>query len=323
MVEDNKIDPEPKEKLDLLKRGEIRTMAKDVSQARESEAQKEREKISSLETEEKKSAVVSEQPAEQKEEITLIPKPPKRSQSFPKIIIRIAFIFVFLLIIGFICWFFLLRKPVINEKLLEETPPVEEIIIPEEKPEVIIPTSLIEADATETIDVKSTQEIKEKVLQTIQKDFNAEEKLVRIVIKDVEQNKILGLKEFFETFEVTVPSDLIGKLDNDFTLFIYTDKGINQLGFIATIKELGNFYTTVRAWESTIENDTEKFFASIGKTGPAPISYFKTAYYKGHYFRYMSFSDQGFGICWAAINDRFVFTSSGESIFQVIEKPLY
>lgn len=322
-IKNTLIQPELKEKLDLLKRAEIRTMVKDISQAREIEAQKERERISSLETEEKKPVSGPQQPIEQ-EEITLIPKPPRRSSSLPRIISRIAFISAFLLIIGLVGWFFLFKKPASNEKIPEENLPAEEeTVVPEEKPEVIIPAALLETDATETINVKSTQEIKEKVLQTVQNDFNVEGKLVRIIIEDTEQNKILGLKEFFEAFEIVVPADLIGKLDNDFTLFVYTDKGINRLGFIAAIKDLNNFYTTVRSWESTIEKDTEKFFADVGKTGPAPISYFKTAYYKGHYFRYISFSDKDLGICWAAINNRFVFTSSGESIFRVIEKPLY
>jgi len=90
MTEEEKFIPKPaipereKEKLEFLKRAEIKTMAKDIADLREAEAQAEREKISGLKIEEK--GIPISPPAEKKEKTTfetLIPKVPfKKTSSF-------------------------------------------------------------------------------------------------------------------------------------------------------------------------------------------------------------------------------------------------
>ena len=81
---------EEKEKLEFLKREEIRTMQKDIAKLREIEAQKERERIAILKTEEKIQAPSLEKVPEKKEEVPvgLIQKISKKPSSFQKILIR-------------------------------------------------------------------------------------------------------------------------------------------------------------------------------------------------------------------------------------------
>ncbi|MDO8435846.1 MAG: hypothetical protein Q7S82_00470, partial [bacterium] len=94
----------------------------------------------------------------------------------------------------------------------------------------------------------------------------------------------------------------------------------NRLGFIAKIEIKEGLPEMLTAWEKTAEKDTEGLFSVLGKEKPAVFPYFKTAHYKGNVFRYISFSPANFGLCWAIINDRFLFTSSGENMFQLINE---
>ena len=95
------------EKLEFLKREEIRTMQKDIARLREIEAQKERERIAALKIEEKTKKEKETVPEAAKEEIrkgeleTLIPKLPPKPSSFQKILVRAVVIMALFLVIGF------------------------------------------------------------------------------------------------------------------------------------------------------------------------------------------------------------------------------
>lgn len=314
------------EKKEFLKREEIITLKKDIIKLRELEAQEEREKIASLKPVEeiRKRDGKEELKSEKEIPVTLIPKIlPKRPSSFQKILVRVGMLLtVFLIIGGFFYWFLVIRK--VEGPKEETTPPGEETIIPAatttvEVPEIIIPPSLIAVDATETIEILSLAEATASLGDVLTKNLG-ENAFTRVLIKNTEQNKILGLKDFFEVFEITVPQDFLDKLNDDFTLFLYSSKNINRLGFAAEIKEIEGFAALTKNWETTMEKDTEKLFAVLGKTGPAAYPYFKTANYKGRAFRYVSFPPTNFGICWSTINNYFFLTSSGESMIKLIEK---
>jgi hypothetical protein len=314
------------EKKEFLKREEIVTLRKDAAKLRELEAQKEREKIASLKPEEeiREIKVKEELKTEKEIPVTLIPKIlPKKPSSFQKILVRAGMVLTVLLIIGgFFYWFFAIKK--VEGPKEEITSPGEETTTTTatttpEVPEIIIPFSLITADATETIEIMSLAEATTSLSNTLTKNLG-ENTFTRVLIKNTEQNKILGLKEFFEAFEIASPQGFLDKLNNDFTLFLYSGKNLNRLGFVAEIKELEGFATSTKAWESTMEKDTEKLFAVLGKTSTATYSYFKTASYKGKTFRYISFPPTNFGICWSTINNYFLLTSSGESMIKLIEK---
>jgi len=127
------------EKKDLLSRVEIRTMAKDVSKLREAEAEKEKERIDNLKTEQKISKpTIGSQPSpvsEIKKEIDkkpeetgkLMPKPFKRPSAFQKIAIRVVAVLFLILTIAFFYWFLnvkLNQKPAITPIEQEITEPV-------------------------------------------------------------------------------------------------------------------------------------------------------------------------------------------------------
>lgn len=341
---------EKEEKLEFLQREEIRTMQKDIVKLREIEAQKERERIASLTPKEKivpppeKPAFVPSEvkiPEPKKEEVphllpqekapplppkeespkveeetlvTFIPKPPKKLSPFRKILIRGVFLLILFFVLTFFYWFFYIKggksfskKQVEEEK---ETGETQEIIIPS--------PSLITQSSTETLEIKNAEELAQSLSQILSRSFNDKE-FTRLLIKDSVQNKFWGLKEFFEQFEIKTPENFYDKLNNDFTLFVYSDKGVNRLGFVAEIKEEG-LAESMNLWEKTMEKDSDKLFSlALGKEEPALVSYFRNESYQGVNFRYQTFSKQDFGICYSIFDDYFILTTSFESIKKTID----
>ncbi|MDD2696811.1 MAG: glycoside hydrolase family 3 N-terminal domain-containing protein, partial [Candidatus Pacebacteria bacterium] len=105
---------------------------------------------------------------------------------------------------------------------------------------------------------------------------------------------------------------------DDFTLLIFPGQK-NNLGFVAKVTETQNLLSSLVSWETTMENDTDKLFAILGKEGPALSSSFKTSFYQGVGFRYLTISREDFGICYAWFDDYFVLTSSFDSMKKTID----
>jgi beta-N-acetylhexosaminidase len=306
-------------KLEFLKREEIRTMQKDIARLRESEARKERERIAELKIEERKKFLeelpTKEKPSpeipkpeiKKKAEVTLIPKLPKRPSPLTKVLVRIAIIVILFLILGFFYWFFGARKA---EVPLEEViPPREEIKEGkiEEIPEVFIPPPLIAVATTTVLEISSLEELPSLFSQLLARSFDSKG-IIRVLIKDIQKNRILDLKDFFQAFEIKTPENLYPKLDLDFTLFIYPQEEGNRLGFLAKTKE--DISKSLIAWESTMEKDTENLFAALGKEKPPLSARFKTSFYQGTGFRFLTISRADFGICYAWYDNYWIFTSS-------------
>jgi len=317
--------------LEFLKREEIVTMQKDVARLRETEAQKEKERIAQIapgeQIKDKKEGAVTLPTkkegilAEKGKIETLIPKFPRKPSPFQKVLVRIIVVSVLFLFVGFFYWFFGVRKA---EKPPEEritpkeeiTPPKEEII---EEPEIIIPLSLISVNATETLEVSISEEASTSLSQFLGKK-SAADTFTRILIKDSKENKILGLKEFFEVFKIRTPENFYQKTEEDFTLFVYSQEEGERIGFITKIKEESGLEELLKSWEPTMETDFGNLFAIMNKQGRALFPYFKNASYRGISFRYQTFSIPHFGICYSISNQYFIFTSSGKSIMKIIEQ---
>ncbi len=230
-------------------------------------------------------------------------KPSFAQKLWIRIVLTLLLVAVIAGIATFWYWYLVVREAPL-------TPPVTQ-------EEVVIPPALISTERTQTLEISSSIEIPLLLSQIIKEDLG-ENQLTRILIKNTEENKILGLKEFFESFAVTSPQDFYEKTENNFTLFIYSSQGENRLGFIVETKE--ELLSLLKDWETTMEADFEDLFLVLGKTGPAPISEFKEAGYEDEVFRYLSFPSENFGVCWALVDNYFILTSSGESILRTIDK---
>jgi hypothetical protein len=318
------------EKLEFLKREEIRTMQKDIAALREIEAQKERERVAEIKTEEKIQLPSKVGPEEAlPAEAALIPKPPRRPHPLRKALIRMALSLLLVFLIGFFYWFFV-HKEKLSEELPspEKMPPAEEQILPEEEipseetvqaPEIPVSLSLIAVNSTSTREISGKEEVPNILEQLIQEELEIDS-FVRVVIKNIQENKILGLADFFEALSIASPEGISQKLENDFTLFIYTQPEGKRIGFVTKIKEGGGLENLLSSWEATMATDFGNLLKIMEGAGVPAFPSFRTATHLGTSFRYQDFSIPHFGLCYSILDQYFVFTSSGESIIKVIEQ---
>jgi hypothetical protein len=317
--------PTPKEeKLEFLKREEIRTMQKDIARLREIEAQKERERISALKLEgtkkEEGEIAPPETPAppeEKKAGETLIPKPlSKKPSPFKKILVRGVIVLLLLLIFSFFFWFFGVKKPGGEEVV----PPAEEEIIPPEeeiieKPEISVPPSLISVTETKNLEISQNEEIPGAIYQLMGEELPLGT-FLRTVIKNTSENRLSSLKDLSQAFQIEAPEEIFQKLEPDYTLTLYSQEQGKRVAFVTKIKEKEGLPELLKAWEAELEEG----ISISGQKIPASVPYFKAASYQGVTFRYQTFSKDDLGICYSIFNDYFILTSSGESVLKVIDK---
>jgi len=320
------------EKKELLRREEIKTMSKDISQLREIEAQKEKERLMALEAQKEQQRASSPPPFLPTEETlkkfeTEQPKsfapeiPEEISSSNKNVWVKIGIIAVVLLVIGgAVYWFLTMREqPAPDEtEQLPVTTTTEEVV--EQREEPVIPLSLFEMQSLQTLTAASIEDVPLILSQFLATD-STNTGFIRILIKDVTNNRYLGLAEFFSVFNVNTPTGLLDKLNDEFTLFAYSSNGNNRLGLAAAIEDNENLYILGKSWEPTMESDTEELFASLNEEKTKSPTSFKQTYYKKYPFRYASFSGNQFGICWSAYN-YFIWTTSGESMIRTIDSLL-
>jgi len=320
------------EKKELLRREEIKTMAKDVSSLREIEAQKEKERLIALEAQKEQEMVSPPPPPppppmgerikpEEKPPAFIPESPPSKKIGFSKkVLVRtIIVLLVLIIIIGASYWFLMIRKkaPPAGGEPPAATEPTSTEEIVEPLPEIIVPPSLITTQSILILEATSSEIVPQLLSQFLATTSNADG-FARILIKNTTENKLFGLNDFFSAFNILPPTGLLEKLSNDFTLFVYSSNGVNRLGFIAEILDDEGLYVLGKTWEPTMERDTEGLFASLGELKTKHPASFKQAFYRKFPFRYVSFSNNKFGICWSAYN-YFIWTTSGESMLRTID----
>lgn len=312
------------EKKEFLRRDEIKTMAKDIARLREIEAQEEREKISSLDTGGEIKPATSapgeqkpgENPEEVKKEISigLMPKPPLfKATPRKKYLIRGGVIFVIISILGFSIWYFTSKKPP-QAEIPAETPPIQQA--PPEKPEIIIPASLISASGTISAEILRTDEIPE-VLNLALEGTTTLGTFSRVLIKNVDQNRLISLGELTSSFLVGTPEGFLGKLESDFTLAVFSQKQGNRIAVVSKVKDKEGLNSLLKSWEKEI---SEKGVFISGNRVQAVSSSFKTAYVQKTGLRYLTISKDDLGVCYAWFGDYFVLTNSFDSIKEVIQQ---
>ena len=332
----NPLATQKEEKLEFLKREEIRTMAKDLSRLREAEAQKERERIAALQLEKIKKAAEGEPRQGREEKIiphgtpekpleekpakeVLISKPLlKRPSSFQKVLARgVVVFFCLLLISGLFYWALGTKRPPTKGVT---PPPTGEEIPPEEgaigKPEIIISPSLLSITETRTLEISKNEEIPE-VFNRLMAEELPKGEFLRVVIKNISENRLASLEDLFGAFQIEAPEGISKKLEADYTLAIYPQAQGKRIVFVAKIGEEEGLAELLKNWEEKITK--EGVFVSGNKVSTL-LSYFKTSSYQNVNFRYLTISKEDSGICYAFLDNYFVFATSFESLKNAIEQ---
>jgi len=211
-------------------------------------------------------------------------------------------------------WFLFIRKA--PAPSAPPAPPPEIIVVPE----ITIPESPISVEAIRTIEITKSEEILIHLTQIFKEDLT-ESQFTRIIIKDLTNKKVLGLKEFFDTFQVKTPEDFYSKLKNDeFNLLIYPQKEGKRLVLITKIETKEGLPEILRFWEDTMEMDLASFFTFLGKEKPALKDYFARISYRQKTIRCQTFTEEDFGVCYLIQNDYLIFTTSLESMKKIIDR---
>jgi len=191
-----------KEKMDFLKREDIRTMKKDIKFLREREAIEEGEEISLLGSGKKKhqqkdstenNSTTSQKP--------IIPNFSKKTSSQNKILIRLLFIFLIILIGGGGYWFFSNQK----QNVVSNNQPTEK-----KKEEINIPEEFSSLASTQFLNLRKKQRIITAVENLDANSLTAG--LTRLVIKDSD-GKLVPLNKIETIFGIKLPSEILSKID--------------------------------------------------------------------------------------------------------------
>jgi len=342
-------DSEEEEKLEFLKREEIKTMQKDVKRLREIEARKEKERIASLarEKEEKKKqpakkppqpikiSIEKEEPRAEPEkeeetpaETVLMPKAPAHRQRgglFKKIAVRVFFVLIFVGLIGGA--YYLFRSGALTnlfpQKTAPETTQEEETTPPgtqeeeEEEFQIEVPISFVPVEKTFVVDIADNSEIPQEI-KRIAGDNLPQGEFSRIVLENKGKKRLVSLDEIAQAFQVSTVPEVINKIDIDrFTFLLYPQPEGMRQALIARIEDEEGFSEGLKTWENKL---VQQGISGLGQQIPALGTSFKNYSFQNVPFRYLTIGKDDSGICYAVYKGYLVITSSFKAMNQAIVK---
>ncbi len=303
-------DETPKEQdemLEFLKRGEVRTMAKDIAVLRKEEAQRERERIEkigqptatplmpALSTNEPKTTTVSL---------------PQKPAMHTKIFVRVL---VFLVVLGALSLAGWAAYPKFKAKPHSNPAPAP---APKPAPALQIPPPVFAMQNTKTLEITKKEDILPSLANFLKS--NSLQGFTRIVF--ALNGSVAGPQEFFASTKMVFPENLAQKMEDNFTLFAYSGNAQNRVGFITTFALTDGVYDTLRAGEPAMETNFSSFASIIGQKDKAYIKFFRSITYKKVLIRCQTFSLQDLGLCYTLVDNHFVLASSLESMKAAIDQ---
>ena len=311
---------QPDEKLNLLKREEIRTMAKDMARLREKDAKKERERILLLQNEKKQK--VQEQKDElpkdkgiEQEKVVLIPPLHSPSSKIEKVVVRVVVVGIVLFFLGnmvALSYYMFWKNKGQPLPLPSQQQEDQELIEPEQPTQ---PPSLIKEQGSLSSTYTEITEIPVFISQSLQRILP--QSFTRILLKS--EQEYATTTTIFEAFSIIPPEELLSVFGDNITPFIFSSNGKNHLGLALEINDQELSLSLVKSWEETMERDTRNLFAIMGEKGQGYTFFFQTTSYKQIPIRFQTFSSKDFGIVYAVFQGRLVITGSLESMQRVID----
>ncbi len=257
--------------------------------------------------------------------IRMIRPLPQKPSWHQKIWVRVlAFGLVLVVLAGlstFWYWYFVIRKQP------PSTPPVAEEKEEEEKEEKeeevpVIPAGLFAVEEKRIFNVENLDEVRSLLEQTLA-EKEQEGRFKRIVIKKNEE--IISLKEFVDGLQIRInDNSFYEKIDEDFTLFIYSQIDGNRIGFVTRAKDAAGIEKFMRNKEVSMQEDFRPLFNLIMEEQAPVTHYFKNSSnvvgYQGPNFRFQTLARNDIGICYFVSDNYFVFASSWKSMKAIIER---
>jgi beta-N-acetylhexosaminidase len=310
------------EKLEFLKRKEVKTMQKDIKSLRELEAKKERARIIGIQAEKKKkieqeAKTEAKKPESAKKPLpgeVVIPKPPKRPSPLKKVFVRVGIFVLVAFVATFIYWFFSQKQKLGVE---EEAPYQEEEITEEvEEPEISIPESLIAVKDSLTFDATSSEDVRNIYNQIITQELT-ENEFTRIIIKNEKEKYLLSLNEIAQAFQIAIPEEILENLETDtLSLLAYPQKEGKRAVVIVEIKDEEKLKAGLTDWENDI---IANGLSISGNKIPTASAEFKDYSFENVPFRFLTISMNDLGICYVIFDDYFALSTSFKGIEETIK----
>ena len=180
-------------------------------------------------------------------------------------------------------------------------------------------------DYEKKLHVSSTLEVDDKLNEIIQEEQEIGT-FKRLIIIDEEEKKALNIEEFLKSLQVRTPEGFYQKVESNFTLFVYSQAEGIRIGFVVKVKDRNSLITMLNSNEANFKNDFNNFFSLMDEIG-VPISpVFKQASqvrgYDGPNFRYQTLTEEDMVICYLVLGNHLLFTSSWQSMVEVIKLDL-
>ncbi len=254
---------------------------------------------------------------QKKEEVVFRPVLQTKPSVFEKIWIRVLLLILIIsAVIAVLVFVFDILK------IKEGIPPIpsppatstEPIVEPEE---ITVSPSLFRVDETEEINISSLEDLSLSFSKLLKAELQ-EKSFTRIVIKDLEEKKAVGLKDFFEAIGVETPETFYENIKDDFTLFIYSPLNYH-FGFITQIEKKEELEILLEEWRKEIKADLDPLFLLTGKEKLMVTHPIEEKTHLGVTYFYTDFYQESFGIYYCLIKDYLVFTTSEETMLQMIE----
>ncbi|MBD3282510.1 MAG: hypothetical protein GF387_02800 [Candidatus Portnoybacteria bacterium] len=243
---------------------------------------------------------------ELKKETEEKPEPPKNlptPRKSKKGILTVLIIAILIIGIGFGIYFGFFSK-----KEPETTPPVTEQPNP--------PATLIHANKTTIIEIKSKDLIKEKLEEKENQAFNPGT-IERIAF--LKGSTFLTTTDIIEGLNINIPPYVKSEFTEDHTLFLYTQNGKRHLGIAIRIEGPESLKEQMNFWEKTMIEDLNPIFLSKTTKNPATQE-FQDNTYKNASIRYINFPDPDITIDYAITSNNLIITTSKEAIYTAIDR---
>ena len=234
-------------------------------------------------------------------------KPSFGQKLWIRIVLSLLVLSILALVSTFWYWYFFVRE--------SQPPETAETTAPE----LVIPTPLFYIENSQTLKISQSDDVPLLLARAIENETTSGS-IDRILIEDVKNVEILGLKWFFDSLNITPPDGFYNKVADNTTLFLYSQEEGNRLGMVVKISNQEGLADLIKLWEGEMEENFQGLFELLGKSEPALSSRFKDAKYQGVSFRFQTFSRKDLGIVYAIFDDYFILTTSWKSMEKAIDK---
>lgn len=140
---------------------------------------------------------------------------------------------------------------------------------------------------------------------------------VEFILVDLQNNPV-SLADFTNKFELKLSKEIMDQMENSFSLFMYNDNSLPQLGLVIAAKDSGELQKLLLSMEKTLVQSVQPLFLSREFTNDG--NGFSSSIYRQASIRYKNLSsDQKLSVDYSIVNSKLILGTSKMTIRAVID----